>query len=149
MTWADTPAGRALASLGLPLADEAEITFAAELGEREQAARRFRVAHDLEDDAGRVTARGRYLAELRDTHRVRYRSWICLTDDEARELVRRMRAGAAAEIVAAEAVSYGPPEGNPRTAAAMSKIRQANERIGATQNGGPWSAGGHVGRTVQ
>jgi hypothetical protein len=136
--WGDTLAARLHSRLGTQyVPTEQEQRFAAELPERERMAAEYRVAHGLEDTAGRVTAKGRELAALRDERAMRGRDWLgpaivrgvelSAEDIDAakwRKLLADLQAQQHADAAAASAVVYGPADP-------------------------PFDSGRHIGRTVQ
>ena len=108
-SWEESPAGRFRAAMGGPRPDYAAETFAAELPDREAAAREFRIAWGLEDGLGRPTVKAELAAALRDQQAA------CLagvhvpppmSDDEVRQGLRNMRLDVMARSIAPTSLAH-------------------------------------------
>jgi len=111
-----TPAGVLRQALGEPAApSEYEQRFSAELPDREQAARHFAEAWGFADGRGLATERGWRRAELRAAHQrhAAGADWHHVTEEEEREIARRIRVAREAGEIAARAQAAGPPGMSP------------------------------------
>ncbi len=122
-----TPAEAFRHAIGYREPAELVTKFADELPERRELTREFYHAWGLVDAAGRFTHEAELRAELAAEHRSHLDGsrWISVSDAEATEIVRVMKAAAAAERIAASAVTTGPGEVNPSFIAAQERMRTA------------------------